>query len=189
MRNGSFTAKYLPLAIGLRPTRDVSRNIGRRPAIQFHGEHMNRTKTILWSAFFGMALGAGTMYVLDPVRGRRRRSVALEKGGAVIRQAGRKASKIVRDLENRTRGLAALMKLTDGTVDDDVLVGRVRSRLGRLTGHPHRVDVAARNGVVTLSGTVAREEYDRLISDIRGIAGVRRLENRLAEATPLGSRQ
>jgi osmotically-inducible protein OsmY len=143
---------------------------------------MNTTKTILWSACAGMALGAGFMYLLDPDRGRRRRSLALERGGSAIRHAGRKASKIVRDLENRTRGLACSRQATQN-VDDDVLVSRVRSRLGRLTMHPHRVDVTARGGVVTLGGTVRREEYDRLLSDIRDVAGVRRVENRLAEET------
>ncbi len=143
---------------------------------------MNTTKTILWSACAGMAMGAGFMYLLDPDRGRRRRSLALERGGSVIRHAGRKASKIVRDLENRTRGLAC-SRQTEEAVDDDVLVSRVRSRLGRLTMHPHRVDVTARDGVVRLHGAVRREEYDRLLSDICRVAGVRRVENRLAEET------
>ncbi|HUA84422.1 MAG TPA: BON domain-containing protein [Bryobacteraceae bacterium] len=143
---------------------------------------MNTTKTIFWSACLGAALGAGAMYLLDPDRGRRRRSSALERSGSVLRHTGRRAAKFVRDLENRTRGLACSRQPEDG-VNDDVLVSRVRSRLGRLAEHPHRVEVTARNGVVTLHGTVRREEYDRLLSDVRGVAGVLRVENRLAEET------
>ena len=145
---------------------------------------MNRMKTIVWSASIGVALGAGMMYLLDPDRGRRRRAFAHEKGASMVRHASRAVSKMARDLQNRTRGAAAHARQSHQPVDDDVLVGRVRTRLGRLVEHPHKVDVTARNGVVTLRGIVERREYDHVISAIRCVEGVKSLEHRLTEATP-----
>ena len=147
---------------------------------------MNRKKTILWSAWIGAAtgaaLGAGMMYLLDPDRGRRRRALAREKSGSVIRHATRTVSKMARDLRNRTQGFAAEARPHHEPVADDVLVGRVRARLGRLVGHPHQVDVTVRDGVVTLGGIVARNEFERVIMEIRRVAGVKKcVANRLSE--------
>lgn len=146
---------------------------------------MSRTKTILWSASFGAALGAGFMYLLDPDRGHRRRTQAIERGGSAMRQAGRAAAKLARDVENRTRGMAAHTYRGDQAVDDDILESRVRTRLGRLVEHPHQVDVRARDGEVTLSGIVGRDECDRVITGVRAVAGVKSVDNRLSEAVPV----
>src|SRR5215469_17518540 len=123
---------------------------------------MNRGKTIVWSASIGAAVGAGIMYMMDPDRGHRRQALARERGGSVLRRASRKVSKLASDVQNRTRGLLAQVRHSHEPVDDDVLISRVRTRLGRLVEHPHQVDVIARGGVVVLSGIVGRTEFDRL---------------------------
>jgi osmotically-inducible protein OsmY len=57
--------------------------------------------------------------------------------------------------------------------DDDALAERVRGRLGRTVPQPGTVHVSVQNGVVTLTGAVAAAEFDRLVSDVLRVRGVR----------------
>jgi len=133
----------------------------------------------------GAGIGAGLMYLLDPERGRRRRALIRERTGSVARDAQRAAGRVTRDLENRVQGQAAQARQRrQEPVNDDVLMARVRAKLGRLISHPHQVEVTARHGAVTLTGQVAPEETGRLISRIERVPGVKSVENRLNEASP-----
>jgi len=141
---------------------------------------MNTIKTILWSAGIGAGLGAGAMYLLDPDRGRRRRSLIREKAGATARVAQRAAGRVTRDLEHRAEGyMSQARQGANEPANDDILVARVRARLGRLISHPHAVEVAAHHGAVTLSGQVPSEESEKLISGVERIPGVKSVENKL----------
>ena len=73
--------------------------------------------------------------------------------------------------------------------DDDALAERVHARLGRTVSHPETVEVTVENGVVTLAGTVAAAEFDRLVSGVLRVRGVRDVNDQLeVRPTSAGAR-
>lgn len=130
-------------------------------------------------------LGAGLMFLLDPARGRRRRTFVRDK---VVRSGnvlGRELDKAARDLRNRTTGVASEARravesaFTGEHADDAVLVARVRTKIGRFVRHPHAIHVTAYCGVVTLSGDVLADEVERLVGAVRSVPGVVDVDSRL----------
>src|SRR5688572_14418718 len=102
----------------------------------------------------GLGIGAGLMYALDPQSGRRRRAVAQGKTVHAARRARQTLAAASRDAAHRAKGLVAETRsaLRQGPVDDDVLVERVRARLGRVTTHPSAIEVSVAGGRVLLKG-------------------------------------
>jgi hypothetical protein len=92
--------------------------------------------------------GAGLMYVLDPVAGSRRRALARDQLGHAGRRVTEATGTILRDAQNRGRGLKATLvrELRPGDVPDHVLEDRARSRLGTLVRYPRLVHVRCENG-------------------------------------------
>ncbi|MGH7231386.1 MAG: CBS domain-containing protein [Nitrospiraceae bacterium] len=130
----------------------------------------------------GTGVGAGLMYLFDPDRGKRRRAMVWDQAVSSARQTGEAAETTARDARNRVVGLFSRMKSVitkTKPVGDDVLVERVRSKLGMLVRHPRAIDVTARNGCVTLSGPVLADEVDYLLGMVSRVTGVTRVENRL----------
>ena len=125
--------------------------------------------------------GALAMYFLDPQSGGRRRARARDKATRYQHRLRDAYDVTLRDTRHRARGLvAAGRRLTRrGSVPDEVLAGRVRAVLGRYVSHPHAVDVSAREGAVTLSGPVLQAELHPILHAVKGVAGVRGVENRL----------
>jgi uncharacterized membrane protein len=64
-------------------------------------------------------------------------------------------------------------------VSDEVLVQRVRARLGRVVSHPHAIAVTAEHGRVTLSGPIFMPEVDPLLKCVYTVRGVAGVENHL----------
>jgi hypothetical protein len=130
----------------------------------------------------GLGLGAALMFLLDPDRGRRRRAmlrdgVASRAGGSTtfLRKSGH-------DVGNRAKGLAARARRLarrDGPVEDEVLVERVRAKIGRYVSHPGMIAVFADEGDVVLKGPVLADEVEDLLSAVRSVRGVRYVEDRL----------
>ncbi|MGH9557862.1 MAG: BON domain-containing protein [Bryobacteraceae bacterium] len=149
---------------------------------------MKYRKYLLLGLAVGAGAGAGLMFMLDPSRGKRRRGLSLEKTGAVARAALRGVGRSVRDAEHRAYGLAVetKSKLRHERVIDDVLVARIRSKLGRLVSHPHEIDVSASAGVVKLAGRVHLREVVELLDGVAKIDGVSRIENHLDVHTGAG---
>ena len=54
-------------------------------------------------------------------------------------------------------------------VPDEVLLERVRNRLGHLVQHPQSITTTVEEGIVRLTGTVAREEKKRVLREIREV--------------------
>jgi hypothetical protein len=132
--------------------------------------------------FAAAALGAATMYLLDPDRGRRRRARLREMGSHASHRAQAIAGVTGRDVRHRLSGAAArtLDRLVEEAAPaDEVLVERVRARLGRLVAHPGAIDVVASGGTVTVSGPVFAAEVDQLIDGVADVAGVTAVENKL----------
>jgi uncharacterized membrane protein len=123
----------------------------------------------------GAGIGAGLTYFLDSARGARRRAGARDTvthSARVIRRAVGTAS---RDIWQRTYGTAASMRTSfrhDEPVDDQIVVERVRAKLGRLVSHPHAIEVTSTDRVVRLRGPILEREADSLIRGVRRVSGV-----------------
>jgi hypothetical protein len=127
------------------------------------------------------ALGVLTMYIFDPVAGRRRRALARDKLFSLGKTAKEAAGVTSRDLKNRTLGTVAEGRAAflGDKVDDSVLEERVRSKLGFLVRHPSSIEVQASEGRVILSGPVLSDEVQQLIAGVAAVRGVRDVENHL----------
>ena len=124
-------------------------------------------------------LGVLTVYILDPVTGRMRRAKARDQLTRFQRKAKDAASVTARDLRNRAVGTFAegRAKIFGETVDDTVLVERVRSKLGFMVRHPSFIDVRASDGRVTLSGPILSDEVQQLVRGVAAVRGVCDVEN------------
>lgn len=129
----------------------------------------------------GIGLGAAFMYLLDPARGTRRRHLVRDQLAHAGRVAGDAMDTTARDLRNRAQGTvaAARARMKGDDADDTVVAERVRSALGRAVSHPSAITVAAEQGRVALGGPVLEREVERLLAAVRGVRGVREVENRL----------
>lgn len=135
-----------------------------------------------WLMLAGVGtLSAGLMYYFDPERGRRRRSLLSDKAVHTGHELQSQAGKTGRDLRNRTKGAAAGLRsfFRFRKTEDDVLIERVRSNIGRAVSHPRSVEVTAQQGRITLSGPVLAQEVEQLIRHVHSVHGVREVENRL----------
>lgn len=140
----------------------------------------------LTGAAAASALGAAAMYLLDPARGKARRVRLRDGAVSRVRRGVRASGGALGDLGRRAGGLVAeaRSRLTGGPVDDGVLAERVRARIGHAVAHGHGVDVAAADGVVTLTGSVHGADRARLTAAVAGVRGVRAVEDRLVVAEP-----
>lgn len=132
----------------------------------------------------GIALGAGSAFLLDPQQGRRRRALLRDKWVRTSREAREFGDAAAKDLRGRAQGLSTQVKaqvhsLRSGPVTDDVLAARVRAKLGRYVSHPHAIRVTAQNGYVTLTGDILGGEHGALLSALRSVPGVRDCADRL----------
>ena len=129
----------------------------------------------------GAAIGAGLMYLADPDRGSRRRSGVRDKVAHGFRSFGSVLDKGVRDLRNRARGTVAetWSAVSPDHVWDEVLVDRVRAKIGRSISHPSTIEVTAKHGRIILSGPVLESEADDLIDAAYSVRGVRDVESQV----------
>ena len=137
----------------------------------------------------GVGLGAALMYIFDPDRGKRRRALLRGKVETAANKVGNTAGKMGRDLRNRASGMVAETKAIFGSeeVPDDVLVDRVRARLGRLPVHIEAFDVTASDGTVTLRGQILADELARVLRAARFVRGVKSVDNQFEVHTGPGN--
>ncbi|MBW3625285.1 MAG: SRPBCC family protein [Armatimonadetes bacterium] len=133
------------------------------------------------SLLFGLGIGAGMMYLMDPNQGDRRRALLRDQATHALHATEDSAGKTVRDMRNRTKGFVAEMQsaMHPEDVSDEVQVARVRATLGRVVSHPGSIEVTANNGEVTLSGPVLDSEKDALLRAVGAVRGVKGIDNRL----------
>jgi len=130
----------------------------------------------------GLGTGAGLMYLCDPNRGRARRSRLAGEFRSLIRRDESKLAKRAKDVLHRVEGFAAeavSALAEEEPVADEVLVARVRARLGHILSHPHEVKVQADGGVVTLEGKLTHPERRLLREEVKGVPGVKRIDDHL----------
>lgn len=133
------------------------------------------------AAAAGLAAGSILMYFADPDRGRRRRALVRDKAGRALHGFSDLLDKARRDAAHRTVGVFSGFKalFSDHATDGDVLVQRVRSKIGRVVSHPHAIEVTAKGKSIVLTGAVLVNEIDRLLRCARAVPGVKEIVNRL----------
>jgi osmotically-inducible protein OsmY len=129
------------------------------------------------------AAGALAMYYLDGTMGRRRRAMARDKLVGVSRDAADRAQAKGKRMMDRAKGVVATGSFdrvsTAEPQSDAQLRERVRARMGHLVSHPRAIEVSVEDGIVRLTGQVLAKELDGLLSQLTGMAGVRKVHNAL----------
>jgi len=138
----------------------------------------------------GAGLGAGLMYVFDPNCGQARRKRVSRRAISLLAQGEHLVEQKGKDILNRAEGVTALARSLFHRVEDisdDVVLERVRSRLGHVIQHPQSIATKVVGGVVTLTGTVDRAKRKQLLKQIRAVPGVKDVEELLIrEGRPNG---
>ena len=65
------------------------------------------------------------------------------------------------------------------TGGEPAIVTRARTALGRVTSHPETIELTVEGGRVTLSGPVLAREAEDVIAAVRGVTGVRNVNDLL----------
>lgn len=133
-------------------------------------------------------LGAGLMYFLDPVRGRKRRARVGELATHARRVERDLVGKGLRDATHRAHGVTERLRhFAPEEVSDAVLQGRVRSHLGRVTTHAGSIEVDAHEGRVVLRGPILAGEAEEAIRCVRRVPGVTYVIDRLERHEQAGT--
>ena len=113
----------------------------------------------------GVVVGAGAMYLLDPERGARRRSLLRDQGIHASHRVRDELAGAARDARNRTAGVAAELRsrFQQDEASDEILTERVRSAIGRVVSHPGAITVNVFEGRVTLGGHLLADELPELV--------------------------
>jgi uncharacterized membrane protein len=131
--------------------------------------------------FTGVVVGAGAMYLLDPDRGARRRSLLRDQGIHASHKVRDELAGVARDARNRSAGIAAELRshFQYDQVSDEILAERVRSTIGRAVSHPGAIEVNVFEGRVTLGGHVLADELPQLVGQAGRVRGVSEVRNEL----------
>ena len=130
----------------------------------------------------GAVLGAAGAFLLDPALGRDRRALIRDK----VTEGHDFAEAAARDLRRRARRLRGRVSRLRGRrgSSDDVLMERVRAKLGRYCSHPQALEVTAFKGHVVLTGDVLATEEQQVLAAVRSVRGVEQVDDKL---TPYAS--
>lgn len=135
----------------------------------------------------GAAIGAGLMYILDPNRGRARRSMLRERGIRAVHIAQREANKQLRNAGNhlvgRMREIKSSVRHRSSDISDDIVLDRVRAQLGRDIRHMRMLDFTVQDGCVIVAGPALRGEAEKIRRRLRKTRGVRDCDVRVAEVS------
>jgi BON domain-containing protein len=141
---------------------------------------MRRASTTL-GFVSGLGAGVALMYFCDPDRGARRRALVRDKFIHWSHRLNDASRATTRDLGHRLQGAAARVRRSweEQLAPDEILVERVRSRVGRVITHPRAIDVMACDGVVTLCGPLSTRESEAAVAAVASTPGVVEVVNRL----------
>ena len=129
----------------------------------------------------GMLVGVTAMFFLDPRSGRRRRAEAGHQVAKLAREVEQSLASQGRDLRNRAQGQVARTTrvFRSDLVEDHRLEARVRSTLGHLTSQARAITVEVREGHVRLLGMIPQADLGDVLTGLRRVPGVTRLESLL----------
>jgi uncharacterized membrane protein len=140
-----------------------------------------------WMILGGICSATAAAYFLDRENGRDRRERFARKAKHLAKAMVDETALGVRDSQHRLFGTAreAWLAFRHEHLDDRVLVERIRSRMGRIVSHPHKIHVASDEGTVTLWGQLPPREAGTLIHTVTGMRGVKEIRDHieLREAT------
>lgn len=138
---------------------------------------MSRLSTLL----FGLGVGAGMMYFLDPDNGERRQKLVRDQVIRWRNQGDEAIETGIHDLRNRAKGMLAEATAYVGNepASDWVLSERVRAKLGVLTRHGSAIQVDVREGRAVLSGDALADEVDRIAQGVALVRGIKGVENHI----------
>ena len=179
----------------MRPFREPSR---LRPRLWLLGMHflLRRTRRgqgrlrqrsarqLAAVAASALAAGAALEFFFDPRSGRRRRHLVRDRTTAAFRRRARKVERQAHYEAGKMVGLAHAITHHDHAVpelDDVSLVRKVESELFRDRTIPKGpISINADRGIVVLRGQLDdAQEIERIEREVRGVAGVRDVENLL----------
>jgi len=129
-----------------------------------------------------LALGAALSYFFDPENGRRRRKVAADRLGALVRRHGKRMIKsTVSQARARKQKGTHLREEPKPQPDDVTLARKVETEIFRDADVPKgKIDVNAENGKVVLRGEVDSPELiEDLVQKARNVQGVQEVESLL----------
>jgi len=135
-----------------------------------------------FSLLGGLGVGAAVLYFFDPQSGAQRRTQCLNGIEKFFRDAWTGLGGALRDLDHRAHAFGDSVRgmlPSAPEKNDDVLIARVRSNLGRVVAHPRAIRVTADKGLVTVSGPVLASEAPALLACVQGTRGVQSVVNRL----------
>ena len=139
-----------------------------------------------WMMIGGAAAGAVAFYFLDRENGRQRRARVVKTTSRLAQAIAEGAELGFRDTQHRLTGMAkhAWFSFRREHLDDRVLVERIRSRMGRILSHPHKIHVASDRGTITLWGQAPEGETHELIHAVQAMHGVREVFDHIEEWEP-----
>jgi osmotically-inducible protein OsmY len=141
---------------------------------------------LIFGAALGAACGALAMYYLDPQRGRTRRALVKDKVFSLNHRVMTRTEQVAMNLKNRMYGKFQELKhrRQAAQVDDEILLLRVRSAIGRRVSHLKALHIYVNNGEVSLSGPVLKQEVPGLIKVVEHIPGVSQVIDDLSKYDP-----
>jgi BON domain-containing protein len=131
------------------------------------------------------AAGAAIMFLVDPDRGRRRRTYARDKTAALVRHSGRRVGRTTRRTRATIYGLFQkarhLPHRPAPAASDQMVTDRILSQAFRDLDVPlGRINVNVEEGVAVLHGALDRaEQIHKVEAAVKKIAGVRGVESYL----------
>jgi hypothetical protein len=130
---------------------------------------------------YGVAIGVGLMFLLDPRQAGARRARIRDKSMRAIHEVEHATSIGARDLEHRAQGVVARMRGSGRHVaDGHVIVERVRTTLGRHCSHPHAIQVLDKGGgCVELKGAILARDLEDVLHAVSRVPGVRAIDDDL----------
>ena len=129
-----------------------------------------------------LALGAALSYFFDPENGRRRRKVAADRLGALVRRHGKRAIKGTAAHANALKKRSTHRSEEQKPQPDDVTLARkVETEIFRDAEVPKgKINVNAENGKIVLRGEVESPQLiEDLVSKARKVQGVQEVESLL----------
>ena len=135
------------------------------------------------------AIGAALAYFFDPDNGRRRRKIAADKAGKLVRKTGQQAQGVAAQAQGLKEKATHLSEQEKPQPDDVTLARKVESEIFRDADVPKgQINVNVEDGVVYLRGEL---EQPDLIADleaqarkVQGVLGVENLLHAPGEKAP-----
>jgi hypothetical protein len=142
-----------------------------------HAESRHWLERGAW--FCAGTLGAGAMYLFDPVMGHRRRILVRDRSAAMLRRTGRRLGRLERRMAADAHGfrqrVTHLRPAGTELPNDADLAQRVESMIFRDQTLPKgRININVEHGVVVLRGALERQEQIRALElAARRVPGVK----------------